>query len=544
MKQLLLGFCLVCLGVSASANNDADISMKEILADGAAQEAELLEAESQQHIARDEFLRDTPRSSVLGFLRVSREGDFEEATLYMDFRNLPKDVKKIPEEKLAKQLKVVLDRTLWIDLESLSTEEGGHKDDNLPSYRDRIGVIKANEDHKNIDILYQRVPGPEGDYIWKFSNRTVAEIPELYKLHGFNKIEEYLAEHSPEFKVLGIDGWLWFIVISTLILSYFVIAKPVCIVLLYLISKTKPVIFDHIKSFVNGPLQLMLMLYIAHFFLNDFHFTVEAQAVIRAGTLRIIIHTWFFVKVVGLVKEYWAYKLNRDDKKDAVVLLRPLATVLKILIVVSAALLWLSNVGYNITTLVAGLGIGGLAVALAAQRSLENLLATIIIYATSPIKAGDYCLVGGIRGKIEEVGLWATRIRTFERSVVFIPNSQLSAGIIENFSMRDKYNFSRILYLSHETSKEKIEEVMEKVVEVLSNHDKTDEKMRRVHLESIGEFGFEVNIKSFINTTDMSENKQAIAEINLAINQAVQDAGVTYAKPLKPSAAGGAAPTP
>jgi MscS family membrane protein len=208
------------------------------------------------------------------------------------------------------------------------------------------------------------------------------------------------------------------------------------------------------------------------------------------------------------------------------------------MIVIIALLVWLNNAGFDITALLAGLGIGGLAFALGAQKSMENLIGTITIYSTSTMKIGDWCSFeqGIVEGSIEEIGFWATQVRTLDRSVVFIPNGQLAAGTIENFSMRDRFHFLRTLYLEHTTPKKKIEQVMASIRTLLEKDERIDDSICRITLENIGEFGFEVTVQTLIDTTVLDESKKVIADLNLAINQIIHNAGVTYARPLKPVA--------
>ncbi len=532
MRGFIIKFSSIFFLLVPLAFANSEVSVKEVLSNDADVEAEELKREASTHKLNDELQRDTPRSSILGYLQAARSGDYEKAAKYLDLRNLPDEISDIGGEELARQLKVVLDRTLWIEIDGMNDTNDGHSDDNLPSYRDLVGMVSANE--KVYEILYQRVPGEGKTFIWKFSNRTVADIPELYDHHGFNRIEEKLEEIFPRGKFLKIDLWMWTLALTVLFLSFF-LAKPICMILVLLVRRMQPELLGEIERFINGPVRFMIMVYMAVIlYRNNFHLTVEAQAIANAGTIRIVIHTWFFVRLVSLAKDYFANRLEKNDKAEAVVLLRPLATVLKIIIVIFASLLWLDNVGYNVTTLIAGLGIGGLAVALAAQKSLENLLGTITIYASAPIKIGDFCNVSGTMGTVEEIGLWATQIRTLDRSVIFVPNAQLSAGMIENFSKRDKFRFSRIINLAHETDQEVLSSALQEIEQYLKQNDRLDPDIQRVRLVTIGEYGFEVEIFTFILTVSMPECKQVTEEVNLAINSIVKRAGIEYAKALKP----------
>jgi len=496
-----------------------------------------LAEESKQETFRDELLRDTPSSSFNAFLETAKEGDFEKAAKYLDMRFLPKSMAKRSGDELAEKLRIVLDQKLSRD-RALSKDEEGRLNDGLPSYRDLVEVIQHEKrGGRTYNILYQRVPDGKGHMIWKFSNQTVADIPELYELYGYNQLEEFFIKYSPSFSLLGIELWLWAVALIILLGSIIVI-YPVCKLLLLLIDRREIKFTNRMHDFVNGPVRLVLILALSNaLFTGYIHLSAEARYLNEIGTIRLIIITWFLIKAANILKDYWTYRLKLKGAGQAdEVLLRPILTLVKYMIAIIALLVWLNSAGFDITALLAGLGIGGLAFALGAQKSMENLIGTITIYATSTMKIGDWCSFeqGIVEGTIEEIGFWATQVRTLDRSVVFIPNGLLAAGTVENFSMRDRFHFLRTLYLEHKTPKKKIEQVMASIRTLLQEDERIDGSICRITLENIGEFGFEVTVQTLIDTTILDESKKVIADLNLAINQIVQNAGVTYAIPLRP----------
>lgn len=526
-RALLVMAMLLHAGALYAA--DKPLTMVEVLA---VEESATATEGSDMRAPIDDYYRETPRSSMTGFLSFVRRGDYTHAGEYLDTRYLQGSAAELSSDELAHKLKVILDGQLWVDVGAMSDNVAGHADDNLPSYRDLIGVIRT--DRKIYQLWMQRVPSDYGRDIWKISNRTLELVPELYEHYGYGPVEEYLSSHVPSVTLFSVALWEWVLALALLALAYIAL-KPVCMLIVFLIARTRPRLAVALTPFINRPAHLLAALLLARAWHRYFHTSLEASAIGHAGTLRIVVIAWLAMMLVALGRDYFSWRLDQQNRMNARVLLKPLATVLRLVIFVSAFLVWLSNIGYNVTTVVAGLGIGGLAIALGAQKSFENLIGTIIIYASAPIRVGNYCIVNDVIGKVEEVGLWSTRIRTLDRTIVFIPNSQLASGVIENLSLRDKFPFSRTLYLTHETPKEKIENVMARVVEVLEQHEMVDDSVRRVHLDAIGEFGFEVCIKAFIQTVNATENKHAVAEINLAINKVVSDAGVEYAKPLLPT---------
>ena len=133
-----------------------------------------------KNVPTNRFERETPRGAVRGYIAAARDGDYEGAAEYLDLRNLPRGLDAGKGPQYARQLKIVLDRALWIDLDQLSADPDGHADDRLPPSRDWVGAIEV--DGEPIDILLQRVRLGSGEFGWKFSNATLGEVPALYSV--------------------------------------------------------------------------------------------------------------------------------------------------------------------------------------------------------------------------------------------------------------------------------------------------------------------------------------------------------------------------
>lgn len=527
--------CLCCLSGVISAEESktqAEVNKPQT------EKGDLQSEESKSRRFRDELSRDTPSSSFNAFMETAKEGDFEKAAEYLDRRFLPKSMANRSGDELAEKLKIILDQKLSIN-KALSKDEEGRLNDGLPSFRDLIAVIQDKKRGSlTYNILYQRVPDGKGHKIWKFSNQTVADIPKLYELYGYNQLEEFFAKYTPSFKLFDIELWLLLLAIISALVSIMIIF-PICKLLLFFVDRREIKFTNRMHAFVNGPVRLSLIIILGHYLFTTYvHLSPEARVITDAGTVRLVIYCWFFIKAANILQDYWTYRLRlKGAEKADEILLRPIATLVKYLIGIIALLVWLNSVGYDITALLAGLGIGGLAFALGAQKSLENLIGTITIYSTSPMKIGDWCSFRGVvEGSIEEIGFWATKVRTLDRSIVFIPNGLLAAGTIENFSLRDRFHFLRTLYLEHKTPKKKIEQITASIRTLLEKDERVDDSICRITLNNIGEFGFEVTVQTLIDTTILDESKKVIADLNLAINQIVQNAGVSYAIPLRPVA--------
>ena len=212
-------------------------------------------------------------------------------------------------------------------------------------------------------------------------------------------------------------------------------------------------------------------------------------------------------------------------------LLKPAATALKITLIFIAIIAWLDNLGYQVTTLLAGLGVGGVAVAFAAQRSIENLIGSLFIYTSQPVRVGDFCKYGEVLGTVEEIGLRATVLRTPERTLVYIPNAKFSTDAIENLTQRDKILYRCRLRLSYETTPAQIKTVLEKIRELIRSHENIDSDSSRVSFLEFAEYAQELELFIYISTNDYAKFLEYREDVNLRILDVLEQAGVNLVIP-------------
>ena len=481
----------------------------------------------------DEYNRSTPRSSLIAFILAVKDEDFERGVNYLDLRNLAFSTgleEEVDGVDLVKRLLVVGKRAMTLDLEELSDDPKGHLDDGLPSYRDRITTLKTREGP--VDILMQRVPRGDGVYIWKISNSTVSMIPALDAEFGYGLIGNMLSEIFPHYLVFGFEVWQLVMMMGLLVMGY-VIAVVVTFVVIKILSIFKRNKKERLKKFIVGPLRFLIMVI---FFRATFDLiapSLEARALFEARTFLIIALLWIMIGVIELVMHRLADRMQRNGQNDAIVLLRPAATSIKLIIILMAVVSWMDNIGYEITTILAGLGVGGVAVALAAQKSLENLIGSITIYASQPVRVGDFCKFGDTLGTVEEIGLRATLIRTLERTVVHVPNALFSSATIENLTQRDKILYRTRLHLSYEDTPAQVRQVLTKIRDLIVQHESIDEESSRVRFLEFGEYAQELELYIYIKTTDFAEYLEHREDINLRLNDIIESAGAHLTVPVK-----------
>jgi MscS family membrane protein len=187
--------------------------------------------------------------------------------------------------------------------------------------------------------------------------------------------------------------------------------------------------------------------------------------------------------------------------------------------------------GINPTAALAGLGVGGIAVALAAQKTLENVIGGVSLIADQAVRAGDALKVGDISGTVEDVGLRSTRIRTLDRTVISVPNSQVASMSLETLSARDKFWFHPLVGLRYETTPVQLRSVISGLRKLLNEHSNVDSDSVRIRFVRLGAFSLDVDIFAYVFGSDWNHFLDVQEELLFGIMDVVQRAGAEFAFP-------------
>jgi MscS family membrane protein len=247
----------------------------------------------------------------------------------------------------------------------------------------------------------------------------------------------------------------------------------------------------------------------------------------------ILITVWMLFASTNLVRDLYSNRLHKQNRAGPAILLGPATTALKLLIAIGATLAYLDNLGFNITTVLAGLGVGGIAVALALQKPLEDVFGAVTLYSQQPVRVGDFCRIGTQTGTIEEIGLRTTRVRTLANTLIAIPNGRLASEPIDNISARRKILYRPILRLKYGTTPEQITQVLEGVRELFKSHDRILEDGNRVRFKEISDDALLVEVFGYVDTTDWSEYLEIVEDLNMRILEIVAIAGTTLSLPAR-----------
>ena len=209
------------------------------------------------------------------------------------------------------------------------------------------------------------------------------------------------------------------------------------------------------------------------------------------------------------------------------------AKIMRFAIVIIGGLLTAQNLGFNVVSLLAGLGIGGLAFALAAKDMAANLFGSVMIFLDQPFKAGDWVVTDNAEGTVEEVGFRSTKIRTFYDSVISIPNSVLANINIDNMGQRHSRRIKTILGINYDTTPDKIEEFTSGIKEIIKNHPHTKKDGSHVVFNNYGDFSLNILVYTFLNVPNWKSELLEREKIFLDIMKLAEKIGVEFAFPTQ-----------
>ncbi|PLX78091.1 MAG: mechanosensitive ion channel family protein [Desulfuromonas sp.] len=236
------------------------------------------------------------------------------------------------------------------------------------------------------------------------------------------------------------------------------------------------------------------------------------------------------VAVIDSLLNRWAGKTESELDDHIVPFIRK---SLRVFIVVIAVIMAIQNLGYSISGLLASLGIGGLAVALAAKDTLANVFGSIMILLDRPFGIGDWVKTGDLEGTIEEIGFRSTKIRTFAKTLITVPNSLIANQSIDNISRMPKRRIKLTVGVTYETTPDQMDEAVGKIRELLRNHPAIDQEFWLVNFTDFGASSLDIMVYCFTTTTEWGEYLDARQDLCLKIMQLLEGMGLEIAFPSR-----------
>ena len=479
----------------------------------------------------DPLGRQTPSGCVFGFLEAAQNGRYQTAAQYLQ---LSASRRQTQGEELAKELKAVLDRSPVGSIRNISTKPEGSAQEGLPLDRERIGTIANGE--IDVDIVLVRVSDPANGKIWLFSTDTLAKIPDLYSDLEARQVATKLPATLRN-ELLGLPAWQWLALlvgIPVAALIGWILIQLILVPRTYWRRYKK---LPQVRNWatVSAPLWLVLgtvvhRIFVAYLRLPLLH---RHYYFILNNVVLIIGIGWLALRILTRGMELLRNRALARGSAGTGSLVLLAQRILKVVIIIFAGLGVLSALGFNMTTALAGLGIGGLAVGFGAQKTIENLFGGVSVLGDEVIRVGDSCRIGDRVGTIEDISLRSTRIRTVERTELSVPNGTLATINVENFTRRDKVLFNTTLGLRYETSADQLRYVLAETRRLLYEHPKVETASARVRFAGFDQNALSVEIFSYILTQDFAEFTAIREDLLLRIMDIVSEAGTGFAFPSR-----------
>ena len=475
----------------------------------------------------------SPRAAVMAFEAAGRSGDYAKAATFMALSAPEYEGRH---EDLARRLKAVVDSRLGTDLERLSPRAEGESGDGLPPDREQLGVITTRAG-KEVPVRLTRI-GRGDERRWVFSPATVASVDELFEDLPDNWIRERLPEPLRQQGPFDVLVWQWialFVLIPLSGLIGLLLGRPTRAVLKRLVTHTETNLDDMLVTAARGPIILLWSVLVSRTALGWLAlpasvrlFVVEFQQ-----ALAIVAVFWLVLRAItvlqdNLAREAWT------TQHPALRSLIPLGgRIARVFVFIAAVLVTISQFGYPIATILAGLGIGGIAVALGAQKSLEHFFGSVSIGVDQPFRVGDWVVINGVEGEIEAIGLRSTRVRTLDRTIVSMPNGQLADAVSENFAHRERIRWRTTVGLEYGTPRVTLKQVRDEIEALLRAHPKMWPDRLVVRLASFGAFSLDIELFCWIDTTSIDEYRTIREELMFGIMEIVERNGASFAFPTQ-----------
>jgi MscS family membrane protein len=486
----------------------------------------------------------SPRATIRTLLEAAEENDGQRARAALDLETIPLTLRDTEGARRALQLAYILDRTRKIDFAKIPDRKEGEP-----------YVFASYTDPENRQPLGEVVVERQQDGAWRFSPETVELIPTLYRatqdlpsrsrlsLNGLDlrdpgEVGRALAPIEWRRPFLILEIWQWVGLGSLLVLSALlvpilrrIIKALVRLRIPFIRENVTNVSENRLKASVVGLVLAELWRSVLPYF--DLATPVEASTVFVLRILAAGATAWLLSSLFDALVDV-AGQVGQGFGRRAEHILIPVVRKFgKTIIIIGTALFVASALDFNLAGVIAGLGIGGLVIALAAKDSVENLFGSLTILFDMPFGVGDWVKIGDVDGVVEEINLRSTRIRTFADSVITLPNSNLIKASVENMGRRRYRRVLTLLGLEYDTPPDRVDKFCREVRELLENHPKTKKDTLRVSFLDYGANSLDIQLYTYFDTESYDEELELRHGLMLDILRIANRIGVSFAFPTR-----------
>ena len=481
----------------------------------------------------------SPRATMETFLGAFYDDEgvqWDRALSALDMSALPPEARVVKGRELASRLKRVIDRIEYVDLQTVHDDPRGspYTFATLPEGR----IVIA--------------PGPDG--VWRFTAETLRDLDAVWRavrerdtVAGVEEAPETVSPAtwvrrrvpaSLRAEVLFLETWQWLGLLLVIVAGW-VVDRVVTTMLGSTVQKVlqrRGRVVDHalllralrplgmlvmLVVWGVGVLWIGLPLAILEIYLDGVRIAAIVAAVLTA------------YRIVDVLSELLERRAARTASRFDDLLVPLVRKSLKTFIVAVGVVLVAQNLDINVAGLVAGLGLGGLAFALAAKDTVSNLFGSLTVLLDRPFQVGDWIVVGDVEGTVEELGFRSTRIRTFYNSLVTLPNANLISAAVDNLGQRAYRRWSTTLSITYDTPPEKIDAFCEGVRELVRRHPYTRKDYFHVYFNEFGAASLNVLLYVFFHTPDWATELRERHRLGVDVVRLAHELGIEFAFPTQ-----------
>src|SRR5262245_10143478 len=481
---------------------------------------------------RDPLGRDSPFSTVTSFSTAAQRGELAVAAQFLQASGRSEQQLQI----LARDLNDLLDRYYTQPLTALSRAAAGDLADGLAPDRERLPLVIGDS---SVDLFLTRVAEPDGHSIWLFSSESLARVPRLQRTQEATWLESVMPATLLEQSYFGLSLAQWILWAASIFGPILVLWPLTALVTATgrrrITDVTRRAVFLSGWNSLRWPLVVGLTLAIHLSAIRVVGFALTTRLAYARVGLAIAIVTaamlvWRLISISCRQARLMALRRGRSDTRSLIALGE---RVVKVLVALLAVFGVLSVAGLDLTTALAGVGIVGVALALGAQKTVENLLGGIFILTDQALAVGDYCRLSDREGWVEDITLRSIRLRTVEQTLLSVPAGLLAQGSIENFATRGKIPLKSVLLLRYGTTGDQLHTVLEAARQLLAGHPSLEKDSARIRLISFGAQAIELELFAFVTTSDYAKFLEVREGILLKIAQIIESAGSAFAIPTQ-----------
>jgi MscS family membrane protein len=483
--------------------------------------------------------RANPRATMRTFLTAMSERNWDRAISTLDLRheNLANDVLAVRGREVAAQLKAVMDRVAYVRYEEIPEEMGGRS-------RYLWRTVEGNP------IALERIDTGE----WLFSRETIERLPDLLSsvegsavVEGVDEAPQTVAmwlreEMPPSLRRGGfiLEYWQW-IALAILIFAGVVVDRVLTFVLERIVAgrlakrlSTRDIDGGLVHSAMR-PFGLVAMAVLWWLALLVLGLPVEVLTVLLVAVKFVAIASivWAAYRMVDILAAVLEHHAAGTETRYDDLLVPMLRKSAKIFIAAFGIVFLADNLNINITSLLAGLGIGGIAFALAAQDTVKNFFGSVTVLLDRPFQVGDWVVIDKIEGTVEELGFRSTRIRTFYNSLITLPNANLISAHVDNYGARKYRRWKTYLGVAYDTPPKKVDVLCEGIRELVRRHPYTRKDYFHVYLNQFGAHSLDILLYIFFETPDWATELRERHRLGVDILRLTQYLGVEIAFPTQ-----------